>query len=161
MATTSRYIPTVDVAKRIRAHLKSVYPGIKFSVRSDQYAGGSSIRVRWVDGPRRSDVETHVSQYAGSDFDGMTDMKVIRDPQLVATETGLELVRYGVDFIFCERDYSTDFMAAAAAKVCTLWGVPVPDVVAGYRSARIATDPRVDGEYLSTRIYRHLEREHE
>ena len=44
-------VSLTDTAKLIRATLKAKFPGIKFSVRSSRYAGGSSIDVRWNDGP--------------------------------------------------------------------------------------------------------------
>lgn len=69
------YIGTTDTAKLIRAQLKAKFPGIKFSVRSDKYSGGSSIRINWEDGPTDVMVTAIVSPFAGSGFDGMQDMK--------------------------------------------------------------------------------------
>jgi hypothetical protein len=41
-----RYIATKDVAELVRAYLRQNYGyGVKFSVRSDSYAGGSAVRV--------------------------------------------------------------------------------------------------------------------
>ena len=48
----TEYVSTTDTAKLVRAALKkafaSTYPGVKFSVRSDRYADGASVRVTWT-----------------------------------------------------------------------------------------------------------------
>lgn len=69
------YISTTETAKLIRAQLKAAFPGQKFSVRSDKYAGGSSITVGWTDGPTTKQVDTVTSIFSGSHFDGMIDLK--------------------------------------------------------------------------------------
>jgi len=46
------YESTADTAKRVRKALKHYFPAVKFSVHSKVYSGGSSIDVRWTDGPR-------------------------------------------------------------------------------------------------------------
>lgn len=70
----TRHIDTAEVAKIIRRRLKSAFPKTTFKVRSDRYAGGSSIRVGWTDGPTTAMVETITSQYGGRGFDGSIDM---------------------------------------------------------------------------------------
>lgn len=47
-----RYISTTDTAKLIRATLAKHWPAVRFSVRSESYAGGSSINVSY-DGVER------------------------------------------------------------------------------------------------------------
>jgi hypothetical protein len=75
----TEYVSTTDTAKLIRAALKkafaSTYPGVKFSVRSDKYAGGASVNVTWTDGPQIDAVDAVVKPYSGAGFDGMTDLK--------------------------------------------------------------------------------------
>lgn len=70
-------------AAAIRKELKSKFPGVKFSVRSETYSGGDSVRIGWTDGPELSEVEAIASKYEAGHFDGMTDMYVYkkdRDP---------------------------------------------------------------------------------
>lgn len=62
-----------ELAVLIRRDLKAAFPAVKFSVRSDHYAGGSAVRVRWTDGPTTEAVEAIVKPYEGIGFDGMTD----------------------------------------------------------------------------------------
>jgi hypothetical protein len=42
-----KYLTTAETASLVRAALKDSFPGVKFSVRSHVYSGGSSIRVSY------------------------------------------------------------------------------------------------------------------
>lgn len=112
----ARYISVTDTAKLVRAALKAGFPGVKFSVRSDSYSGGASIRVGWTDGPFEQDVATTVQRFRGADFDGMQDLKTNHDT-LLATPEGVEVVHFGADYIFTERKlsdaYATELQAHA------------------------------------------------
>ncbi len=72
------YVSLTDTAKLIRATLKAKFPDIKFSVRSERYSGGSSIRASWLDGPLGSAVQEVITPYAGKGFDGMIDMDYLK-----------------------------------------------------------------------------------
>lgn len=72
----TEYISPADTAKIIRCILKAKFPGIKFSVRSESYSMGSSVRVCWTDGPTTKQVDQVVGVLAGSTFDGSIDLKV-------------------------------------------------------------------------------------
>lgn len=144
----TRYISTTDTAKLIRMALKATFPGVKFSVRSDKYAGGSSIHVAWVDGPTQREVEAITGPFAGADFDGMIDMKYHTDAFLMADGTAClaqspgtassrgahepfkafkpaadaERVSFGADFVFCRRDYSEGMVRRALQSVHRRYG---------------------------------------
>ncbi len=75
-----RHLSAAETAKLVRQALKDAHPGVKFSVRSHNYAGGASVRVNWTDGPTCREVEATANRYAGADFDGMTDMKSYTTP---------------------------------------------------------------------------------
>lgn len=139
-----RFVSSTDTAKLLRAQLKREFPGVKFSVRTDKYAGGASIRVEWVDGPRASRVEAVAGVFAGGRFDGMIDLaygvehflhadgsvslahdagtggsrgscpEVFGDP----LDGSAELVRFGADYVFCTRQLSDGFVALCAAAAC-------------------------------------------
>ena len=98
----ARFIDTKDVAKLIRAELK-VFKGTKFSVRISRYAGGSSIRVYWTDGPTDIEVNRLIGHYHGSTFDGMIDLKSYHDSDLNG-----ESVHFGNCFLFTDRTISID-----------------------------------------------------
>ena len=101
-----RYIDTVEVAKLLRKALKAEFPGVKFSVRSSRYAGGSSIHVDYTDGPRQQDVQAVCNRYCGASFDGMIDLKEYHD-SIITTENGAEVVHFGADFIHAQREFSS------------------------------------------------------
>lgn len=108
----TKYLSCADTAKLVRAALKAAFPGIKFSVRSDTYSGGASIRVSWTDGPTVKAVEAVTNRYRGADFDGMQDLKTYRSDTLLALPDGtVEAVHFGADYIFGERKLSDAYLA--------------------------------------------------
>lgn len=60
-------------AKQIKALLKSNFKSIKFSARSNSFAGGDSVSVEWVDGPSCREVGKLIDHFQYGHFDGMTD----------------------------------------------------------------------------------------
>jgi hypothetical protein len=69
------YISVTDTAKLVRAALKKAFPGIKFSVVSESYAGGASVDIRWEFGPTTKEVDKIGKQYESCSFDGSIDME--------------------------------------------------------------------------------------
>lgn len=64
------------VAKIIRNELKAKFPGVKFSVTSDNFAGGDAVRVRYDKGskaPAAKEVEAVADKFQAGYFDGSTD----------------------------------------------------------------------------------------
>lgn len=139
MTTTTqddrRFISLTETAKLIRIALKRAFPGVKFSIRSNRYSGGSSIDVRWTDGPIVSGVRAVTGNYTGGGFDGSIDLRYSCWSWLFADGTarpaysagtvesrgsisgydyrepapeGAELVRFAADFVFCQRRTSLD-----------------------------------------------------
>lgn len=60
-------------AKAIRAELKKLFPETKFSVTSQTYSGGDSVRVSWTDGVQQEVITELTRKYQYGSFDGMTD----------------------------------------------------------------------------------------
>jgi hypothetical protein len=56
-------MPNQDAAKVLRVELGELFPDVPFSVRIEQYSGGESITVRWVDGPSTESVEALLPKY--------------------------------------------------------------------------------------------------
>ncbi|HEY5865105.1 MAG TPA: LPD29 domain-containing protein [Candidatus Tectomicrobia bacterium] len=152
-----RHISTTETAKLIRAALKHAFPGITFSVRSKKYSGGSSIDVDWIDGPTKQEAEKVYQRFEGASFDGMIDLKSYHD-----TELNGELVHFGADYVFGNRNLSEAFLPPIAARIAAQYGVPVPEIqVSEYSGAYIDNDyslrfdTRETGmEPLGTIIYR-------
>lgn len=66
VATKSEWLGATGFARLIRKALKAEFPGVKFSVRSNSYSGGSTIDVRYkaVTGYRRDEYGRTVIEYA-------------------------------------------------------------------------------------------------
>ena len=71
--STKRQSQSAQAAALIKKILKKEYPNIKFSVKSDNYANGSSVRVSWTDGVPEKNIESFINQFQYGTFDGMTD----------------------------------------------------------------------------------------
>lgn len=64
------------VAKLLKTEFKQKFPGTKFSVKSDSYTGGDSIRISFAassTSPKVKEIEMLASKYQAGHFDGMTD----------------------------------------------------------------------------------------
>ena len=113
-----QYFSCAETAKLVRQTLKEAFPGVKFSVRSDTYAGGASIRIGYKDGPAYNQVKAVVSNFEGSYFDGMTDYKGLNYSSLDGKE-----VRFGADFIFVNRTMSQPFLTGIVSQVVNKYGL--------------------------------------
>lgn len=118
-----RTIDATEAAKIARQILRDTFPGVKFSVNTDKYSGGSSIRVRWTDGPTEAEAQAAIGQIEGRGFDGMTDSSYLRPP---FEWKGERLQAYC--FLFCNRDHSADLLRAVAPDVCDRYGLAVPEI---------------------------------
>lgn len=103
-----------QAAKLIRAELKKAFPNVKFSVRSNNYAGGDSVYVRWTDGPVRDAVAKITGKYQYGHFDGMIDLYEYSN-----NIEGLPQVKYVLE----SRDISDEVYEAAKAKIAEEFGI--------------------------------------
>lgn len=91
------FLPAKEVAKIIRADLKRLHPDVKFSVRTNNYAGGASIDVTtprdWTSDQIR-ELWKQLRPYGGAGFDGMTDSSYAKGHTL-CPEHGLQLTYVG------------------------------------------------------------------
>lgn len=178
------YLSVADTAKLVRAALKRAFPRTKFSVRSDSYAGGASIRVSWADGPAARMVEAVTGQFAGGGFDGSIDMAYSKYHWLLADGSAVmasnpgtqgsagshaaernwmpspdaKLVRFGADFVFVEREMSAALLRRAVARVAAQ-GHSVADVVVrdGYRGGIVeAPDHVIERTVMRAAIRTHI-----
>ena len=131
---SAEYLSVAETAKLVRAALAKEFPGHKFSVKSESYAGGASIRVNYAGGPPSDAVEAVVAPYRGGAFDGMIDMAYSKYSWLAKDGSasrafsagtmgsmgthaeefgdphaaGCRYVRFGSDFIFVNRECLPD-----------------------------------------------------
>ena len=113
-------------AKVIKKRLTTLYPQVKFSVRSDVFSMGNSIDIRWTDGPMQKSVEAVTGQYQRGSFNCMTDMyeHVGINPSL-----GCE----GAKYVECHRTISSGYMAAIVEKAKGRYGILDPNDYGYYR----------------------------
>jgi hypothetical protein len=125
-------------AKNLRTLLKQAFPEIKFSVTSESYSGGYSIRIRWIDGPSEKAVEILADKFQECDFDSMQDLEVYR--RAVWPE-----VFGGAKYVSCARSLSPAFVTEVArdlgytvtvGKHGVIEGVDVPTEQYIHREAR-------------------------
>jgi hypothetical protein len=93
-------------AQQMRQALKEKWPNIKFSIRSETYSGGNSIRVSWNFGPTIKEVETITGIWQDGYFDGMQDMYIGGKDRNYTYESGETILVSDVKFVFEEREYS-------------------------------------------------------
>ncbi len=110
----TEFISVTDTAKLVRAALKAAHPGVKFSVRSNSYAGGNSIDVAWTDGPTEATVDRTAQLYAGATFDASADCKNYRGSALVSATGEIRDVHFCADFVFTRRTLSEAYKARLA-----------------------------------------------
>ena len=94
-------------AKCIRQELRTSFPGIKFTVRSDSYSGGNSVWINWENGPTDEQVNNIVGKYQRGHFNGMEDIYEYSNSRDDIPQ---------VQFVQTQRDF-TDSIMLQAAKV--------------------------------------------
>lgn len=137
-------IPGVDcviAAKNIRIELKRAFPSVRFSVKTDKFAGGDAVRVSWIDGATVAQVDEIVDKYKAGSFDGMTDCYDYAN-SLWGEAFG------DTKYVSTDREFSDEFILGVLAKFTgTIDGEPFPSLddyrqgrhyMAGYRTVRLA-----------------------
>jgi hypothetical protein len=129
-------------AKNIKNELQKRFPGIKFSVTSDSYAGGDSIRASWELGPTTKEVDTIVDMYQRGDFDGMVDLYSYRhDPK---TEN-FQNVNGSAKYVFSNRDIPDYVYELIIKQLCEFYDV-------AYDSAHFKI--QISGQYATSLVHR-------
>ena len=80
------------LANQLKAELRTAFPGMKFSVKSDNFSMGSSIDIRWIDGPTVKDVKEITDKFEDISYDSYTG----------------EILSGGNRYVSCIRDFSDE-----------------------------------------------------
>jgi hypothetical protein len=149
--TNTSYLSVTETAKLVRAALKKAFPGVKFSVRSDSYAGGASIDVGWTDGPTGKEVDAVIKMYEGGGFDGMQDLAysyshwLMPDGSTVLASSTHNFdggvinekphpdavpIQFGADYVFGHRKFSPALMVTAATELFAAAGLDLDPMAA-------------------------------
>ena len=95
-------------AAAIKAELSAAFPGVKFSAKSDSYAGGDSVNVSWTDGPTEKAVKMLTGKYEMGSFNGMEDIY-----EYTNSREDIPQVKY----VFERREISPELLAAVEAQM--------------------------------------------
>ena len=98
-------------AANLRRELKRAFPTIKFTVKSESYSMGCSIRAGWTDGPTGKAVEAITDKYQYGNYDYYTDCAGIKDNTVHSDTFG------GAKHVFAERTVSEDLREAVRVAV--------------------------------------------
>lgn len=109
-----RTTTAAQCAAVIRKELKANFPTQKFTVQSENYTGGDSVRIKWVDGVTEKAVKDIVDKYQYGHFNGMEDMYE-HSNQI----EGLPQVK----FVFANREFSVTAKQRAKDQVCKDFGI--------------------------------------
>jgi hypothetical protein len=145
-------ISAAETAICLRAQLAVKFPGVKFSVRSDNFSMGCSVDVYWTDGPSSKAVDAVAHNYSFAGFDGMIDMKYSVERWLapdgsmsLAHSTGTEgskgsdpeaigdphqpqvvLVKNGAHWVHAHRELSIGLKRRVAEKIAKSYDLTLP-----------------------------------
>ena len=103
-----------EAAKAIRKELKNKFPGTKFSVTSQSYSMGNSVRISYENGPTSSSVNELVDKYQDGDFDGMEDLYNYR-----SNPDNLPRAKY----VIVQRYISQSIIDAKTKEIAKYWGI--------------------------------------
>jgi hypothetical protein len=98
------------VAANLRIELKTAFPGVKFSIRSDY----NSVRIAWTDGPTTEHVKAITGKYEGGHFDAMDD-------SYHHSNSPFTSVFGSAKYISENRSYSVATMTTAAEAVAKMY----------------------------------------
>ncbi|MDN3365535.1 hypothetical protein QU577_27720 [Priestia megaterium] len=108
------YEDATETAKKIKKELKKAFPKMKFSVTSSKYAGGSSVYVKWIDGPMDEEVKGITNKFKCASVD-ITDMKVYKPYEYEGKFYN------GADFVHTSRKLSAEYKAKIVAHAKTIY----------------------------------------
>lgn len=103
-ARTAKGGALIAAAKNLRTQLRKAFPGVKFSITTDRFAGGDALRVSWTDGPAADRVMDIASHYKAGHFDGYSD-------SYEYSRTAWTEAFGDAKYVSCSRDYSPQIAA--------------------------------------------------
>ena len=104
---TCRSYTVAGTAQLIREALKAAFPDVKFRVTSDSFANGSSVDIRYTDGPTRKQVAQVFAPFVSGHYNSAEDMhEYHREPTTVDGTGKLVRMSYGTKYIHEHRSYS-------------------------------------------------------
>ena len=106
-------------AADIRKELKKEFPDIKFTIKSQSYSGGNSVRISWFDGPPSVVVREFTDKYQYGNFNGMEDIYEYSN-----NRTDLP---HQVKYVFASSEISPARYEAVKNQIAEAYGCDVND----------------------------------
>ena len=97
-------------AVNIRRMLKSAFPGVKFSVRTEYGSMMDAVNIKWEDGPTQATVDQMLSVFEEGRFDSMTDYYEYKPTEWTKTFGSAK-------YITANREHSDLLIACAIAEI--------------------------------------------
>lgn len=94
-----------NCASTLKAELQKAFKGVKFSVTSDSFSMGDSVRVKWTDGPTKKMVEEIADKYQYGHFNGMEDIYEYSNSRDDIPQS---------KYVFCSRELSEQIKEQAS-----------------------------------------------
>ena len=113
-----------ETAKAIKLVLSVLWPGTKFSVKSERYSGGCSITAAWVDGPTDKDVRAVMDVFQDTHFDGMTDSTSHSGPE----EWNGHRFKFRTGYCSGSREQSFSLLGECACRFAKETGLEPPAI---------------------------------
>ena len=108
-------------AKAIKKELSKKFPNIKFSVTSDNFAGGNSVSIHYTNGVPQAEVEAITGKYQYGHFDGMIDCYEYSNGR-----DDIPQAKY----VSVSREVSEDILAKTKAELAKEYGIDKPEIEA-------------------------------
>lgn len=109
--------------------------GVKFSVRTEKYSGGSSMNVSYTGGPSKDKVEAIVNRLQYGNFNGMEDIYEYKDDsQTGLIIDGYKLETFKYNFVRREMPDSISFQMAKAVESIAKFPFPELTDMAAFRA---------------------------
>lgn len=105
-----------QTAQAIRKVLKESFPTVKFSVRSEGFAGGDAVRVKYENGPTREEVEKLIRKFESGHFNGMEDIYEYDN-----LRSDIPQVKY----VQITRDFSKELEESTKKEIAEKFGIEI------------------------------------
>jgi hypothetical protein len=126
LATLKRHeYGLAETSRAVKQVLSVLFPGTKFSVRSESYSGGCSIDASWTDGPTEKQVKPILDVFERAWFDGMEDLEHHIGPQ----EWRGHLFDFTGKYTKGSRSTSRALLEECAARFARETELPAPAIV--------------------------------
>jgi hypothetical protein len=149
-------------AKSIRKELKQLFPHVRISVKSENYAGGDAVNISWENGVTKKAVDSIVNKYQYGHFNSMEDIyeysnNIENLPQVKFISTQRKITENIIEEAFLILKETLDLFKGVNHKNDSLLEVGLHDTPASFLKyhylRKCDLSEGLKEEMLSSRIY--------